>query len=111
MFNSITGKEGQIRIVELGAVIGQFSSWKLSRERRPHDDEKFTEFFTFRAECEYVNQALFSDDDYQPQIFVTVAKDRRRRQMDQFRLDQQEGRARTLTGRSLLIEGVTLCRV
>ena len=110
MFPTISGKEGTIRIVELGAVIGQFSSWRLSRERKQGRDEEFTEFYTFQAECEYINPSLFHDDDYSPQVFITVQRDRRTRRVDQFRLDQPPGRGRSLDGRSLLMEGCRLVR-
>lgn len=111
MFRNITGKEGSIKIVELGAVIGQFASWRLYQEKQQGDDDKYTKYFTFRAECEYINPDLFGDDDYHPEVFIVVKRDRRTRKVDQYRLEQAEGRKRSLDGRNLLMEGVTLCRV
>lgn len=109
-FGSIVGKEGKIEITELGAVIGQFSKWTLRREKVPGSDDKFTEFYTFQGECQYINPALFNDDDYAPQVFIVTQRDRRTKQATQFRLTQEEGRSRSLTGRSLLMEGCRLVR-
>ena len=109
-FNSITGKEGTIKIVELGAVIGQFSSWRLSRERVPGADDKFTEFYTFRGECHYINPALFKDEDYDPVVFIVTQRNPKTKQVTQFRLDQDKGNRRSLDGRRLLMEGCRLVR-
>ena len=110
MFRTVTGKEGSIKIVELGAVIGQFGSWRLSREPVPGRDDEYTQLYTFQAECEYINPALFEDRDYSPQVFIITQRDRKTREETQFRLEQDEGRARSLSGRSLLMEGCRLVR-
>lgn len=109
-FGSIVGKEGKIEITELGAVIGQFSSWRLRREKIPDSDDKYTEFYTFQGECHYINPALFNDEDYSPQVTIVTQRDRRTKQFTQFRLQQEEGRRRSLSGRSLLMEGCRLVR-
>jgi hypothetical protein len=110
LFSTISGKVGSIKIVELGVVIGQFNSWRLSRQRQTGSDERFTEFYTFQAECEYINPALFEDADYRPQVFITVQRDRKTRREEQFRLQQDDGHTRSLNGRSLLMEGCRLVR-
>ena len=110
MFQTISGKEGTIKIVELGAVIGQFSSWRLSKERKPDREDEFTELYTFQGECHYINPSLFHDEDYLPQVFITVQRKRRGRDEAQFRLQQEEGKTRSLSGRSLLMEGCRLAR-
>lgn len=89
MFRSITGKEGTIRIVELGAVIGQFANWKLQQERQGGSDDHYTKYYTFRGECQYINPELFNDDDYKPEVFIVVQRNRKTRQTEQFRLDQE----------------------
>jgi hypothetical protein len=109
MFRNTRGKEGSIRIVELGAVIGQFNDWRLSQDRIGEDTWGST--YTFQAECQYVNPELFNDVDYKPEVFIVVSRDRKTKKVDQFRLDQEEGGQRTLDGRSLLMKGVKLCRV
>lgn len=106
MFKSIKGREGVIRIVALGAVIGQTSSWELTREKV---GDESTAFFTFRAQLQYINPALFGDTDYHPKVFVTTGKDPQTRKPKQYRLEQAEGRKTSLEGRSLLMEGVKLC--
>lgn len=106
-FSRVTGKVGEIRIVELGAVIGQLARWDLVREMK---DDKPTGLYTFRGELSYVNKALFSDRDYEPTVIVTTGRDRQTKKPRQYRLEQEQGRKRTLTGRSLLMEGVRVCQ-
>lgn len=104
----VTGSDGAIRIVELGAVIGQVSKWSLTRETAG-DDETSTGYFTFRAEMRYINAALFESSEYESTVFITTGKDRQTRQVQQCRLEQAEGRKVELKGRSLLMEGVKVC--
>ena len=105
--NKIRGKEGFIRIVELGAVIGQFSDWTLVREKK--NEEEVLETFRFTGTLKYINQALFRDVDYVPVVFITTDRDRRTKKPNQYRLEQEEGATRTLDGRGLLMTGVKLC--
>lgn len=111
MFKSISGREGFIEIAKLGAVIGQLSQWRLYRDKLPNDDEHYSGTFTFQAECEYINPVLFNDPDYDQSVVVIVKRDRKRRVEEQYRLEQEQGQKRTLTGRSLLLEGVRLCKL
>jgi len=108
LFQTVSGKEGSIKIVELGAVIGQFSSWRLSKERKKDREDEFTELYTFQGECQYINPSLFYDEDYSPQVFLVVQRNRRTKKEEQFRLDQEPGKTRKLDGRSLLMEGCRL---
>lgn len=107
--NTVQGKEGFIRIEELGAVIGQFSSWTLTREKK--NEEEMLSTFRFNGTLQYVNPALFDDPDYVPVVIITTDRDRRTKKPNQYRLEQPEGATRTLEGRSLLLEGVTLCHL
>lgn len=109
MFNTISGKEGTITIVELGAVIGTFNSWRLSRERK-QDRDDYEQTFRFQGELQYINPALFADEDYRPQVIVTVARNKKTKREEQFRLVQDEGHVKSLNGRSLLMEGCRLVR-
>ena len=106
--NSIKGKEGFIRIVELGAVIGQFQQWTLQREKK--NEEEVLTTFRFTGTLKYINPALFNDADYVPVVFITTDRDRRTKKPNQYRLEQAEGATKSLDGRSLLLEGVTLCQ-
>ena len=107
--SSAIGKEGFIRIEELGAVIGQFSKWTLTREKK--NEEEMLKTYRFTGTLQYVNPALFNDPDYVPVVIITTDRDRRTKKPNQYKLEQVEGATRTLTGRSLLMEGVSLCRV
>lgn len=108
-FKEVQGTEGEIRIPELGAVIGQFRKWKLAKEVK--GDDTATGFYVFRAELKYINQALFNDRDYEHAIIVTTGRDRRARTKRQYRLELAEGRTANLKGRSLLMEGVRICQL
>lgn len=107
--NSVVGKEGFIRIEELGAVIGQLNKWSLHREKK--NEEEMLTTFRFTGTLQYINPALFADPDYVPVVIITTDRDRRTKKPNQYRLEQAEGATRTLDGRSLLLEGVTLCRL
>lgn len=106
--NTVVGKEGSIRIEELGAVIGQFSKWTLSREMK--NEEEMLSTFRFAGTLQYINPTLFDDPDYVPVVLITTDRDRRTKKPNQYRLEQAEGATRSLDGRSLLLEGVTLCQ-
>lgn len=106
--NTIVGKEGAIRIDEIGATIGIFETWKLAREKHPQNDEKYLETYRFNGSLKYINPALFNDEDYSPAVIITVSRDRRAGTVKQYRLEPQEGGTTTLKGRSLLMTGVKL---
>jgi hypothetical protein len=107
LFNTISGKEGFIRIEEIGATIGVFSAWRLDRERK--NEERYAETFRFNGTLKYINQALFEDDDYSPVVTINFRRDRHTKKVKQYRLDRSDGSAIELKGRSLLLTGVTPC--
>ena len=106
--SNVTGREGEIRIPGLGAVIGQLMKWSLVREVV---GDTPTGKYIFRADLKYINQALFNDTDYLPQVIITTAHDRKKGTKRQYRLELADGRRPKLNGRSLLMEGVTLWEV
>jgi len=107
--DTVIGKEGSIKIEELGAVIGQFTKWTLTREKK--NEEVTLKTFRFSGTLQYVNPALWNDPDYVPVVIITTDRDRRTKKPNQYRLEQDEGATRSLDGRSLLLEGVRLCPV
>ena len=106
LFQNVSGTEGVIRIVELGAVIGQFSKWRLDRMKVGEED--FGKLWRFQAELSYIQPVLFKDPDYVPKVFIVTGRDKRTRKDKQYRLTQVEGYTPVLNGRSLLMEGVEL---
>jgi hypothetical protein len=98
--NKMTGRFGEIRIDALGALVGSFSSWTLARREEggshggPYD---------LHADCSYLNPYLWDDPDYPKTITVQIGRDRR------YRLEQDPGTVRELTGRQLILKGVRLC--
>ena len=106
---SISGKEGFIRIEEIGATIGVFATWRLDREMKGED--KYADTFRFNGTLQYINPTLFNDEDYAPMVTITASRDRRMNKSKQYRLELGEGGTKTLNGRSLLMTGVTLCQL
>jgi len=104
---NVSGKEGVIRIEEIGATIGVFSGWRLDREMK--GEEKYANTFRFNGTLKYINPSLFDDEDYAPVVLITTGRDRRAKKLNQYRLELGEGSTKTLNGRSLLMTGVTLC--
>lgn len=108
MFGSqVRGKEGLVRIEEIGATIGVISAWTLSREKKGED--KYLKTFRFQGTLKYINPALFHDEDYVPVVSITTDRDRRTKKANQYRLEINEDGTRSLDGRSLLMTGVSLC--
>jgi hypothetical protein len=46
-----------------------------------------------------------------PVVIITTDRDRRTKKPNQYRLEQPRDATRSLEGRSLLLEGVSLCRL
>jgi hypothetical protein len=100
IFSRVEGREGEIRIPALGALIGQFQKWSLVRRGQDSPGEGL---YDLRAELSYVNPHLWNDPDYTKVIRITFSRGK------QYRLEQTlEGARVALEGRSLLVEGVKL---
>lgn len=94
---SLTGTEGEISFPSLGAKIGTFQSWQLTRheDNGAHDGP-----FILRAVFSYVNPLLW-DQPFTKQVEVRVGKKR-------YRLVQKPDAKSELIHRQLLMEGVSL---
>lgn len=106
LVNKIVGAEGKVELPELGAVVGQFQKWTVSKEKK--QDGTNTGRLKFRGELKYLNKALFNDPDYERSVVITLRRDRRARTKKQYRVDLSEGGKASLQGRVLLMEGVEL---
>jgi len=106
LVNKIVGAEGKVELPELGAVVGQFQKWTVSKERK--EDGTATGRLKFRGELKYINKSLFNDPDYERQVIITLQRDRRARTKKQYRVDLMDSGKVSLQGRVLLMEGVQL---
>jgi hypothetical protein len=107
VFKTQRGLHGRIEIVDLGAVIGETISWVLTR--RGNDENRRdpeAEFFDFRADLRFVNEALFNDDEYEKKVYINGGKGQ------SYLLEPVPGKGQrtALTGRSLVMERIKLCR-
>lgn len=102
MFKRISGIYGEVTIPSIGLHIGTMEDWTLTRreETPPGLGE-----WNLRAVFSYVNTFAFNSEDWKKEIRITLGDKRRGKQ---YRLEPTNGRT-VLDGRSLLIEGVTLC--
>jgi len=90
---------GIIDIPFLGAKVGEFSSWTLQRRG---DEGPDSGLYDLHAVLSFISEALWEDDEYKKRIVINISPAK------QYRLEQVPGMRTVLTGRSLLIEGVTL---
>lgn len=93
---------GWMEIEHLGAKVGDFSSWKLTRRGEEGIDASL---YDLRAIFKSVSRALFDDPEYADWRTVTVVISAHK----QYRLEQVVGMRTVLNGTSLLMEGVRLC--
>lgn len=102
LFKRITGIYGEVTIPSIGLTIATMGDWTLLRreETTPELGE-----WDLRAVFSYVNAYAFGAEEWKKEIRITIGDKRRGKQ---YRLDPTIGRT-VLEGRSLLIEGVTLC--
>jgi len=95
---SLTGTDGEVKFPTLGAHIGTFQSWKLTRQQ---DNGAHDGPFILTAVFSYVNPLLW-DQPFTKSFEVRIGKKR-------YRLDQMPDAKCELVHKQLIMEGVTLC--
>ena len=90
---------GIIDIPFLGAKVGEIQNWTLQRRG---DEGPDAGLYDLHAVLSFMSNALWDDDEYTKRVVVNISP------LKQYRLEQVPGMRTVLTGRSLLIEGVTL---
>lgn len=107
IFQKIGGIEGTVTIPSLGALIGKMDKWSLTmrRDEEDSDGEGAVGLYDLRAVFSYFNPHLWEDKDYEKDIVVVLGKGPQRLQ---FRVQQANGEETVLTGRTLLMKGVSL---
>lgn len=100
--DKIWGKGGKVDVPAVGLLVGEFTSWELKRrEESPEGKGPFT----LRATFAHVIPWMFNDPAISHRIVVEIGRGQ------QYRLETDDDSRTVLDGPSLLIEGVTLCRV
>ena len=101
IFRSITGREGQIQIDDFGVVVASMTMWTLTRRGEDGPDAAL---YDLNAALSFVNPALWEDEDYEKSVSLVIARGK-----PPYGLKQEPGFKRLLQGKSLLMEGVSLC--
>lgn len=90
---------GIVDVPFLGAKVGEFREWTLTRRG---DTGRDAELYDLRAAFSFVSEALWEDPEYTKRVVVSITPNKH------FRLVQAPGYATVRQGSSLVIEGVTL---
>ena len=102
LFRRISGVKGDVRIPALGALIGTMSQWSLTRRGGEDGASNGDGLYDLRVVFSYLNPHLWEDEDYTKQIVVTLGRTK------QFRVQKANDEVTVLTGRTLLMKGVSL---
>jgi len=100
LFKSLRGEEGYIEAKYIGAPIGTFVSWSLTRRGEAGPAAGLYDLY---AVFRYVNTALFEDPDYEKEIVLKLSKSKRLRIVG--------GQRTELVGKQLRMEGVEIWRL
>ena len=90
---------GVVDVPFLGAKVGEFANWTLTRRG---DEGRDADLYDLRAAFSFVVEALWEDPDYEKRIVISLNPRKH------FRLEQAQGYATVRQGKSLVIEGVTI---
>ena len=102
MFKRLYGSFGKIDVPSVGLLIGEMSSWDLQRrEEVPPDKGEYV----LRASFSHLSAWMFNDPQLSHRIVIEIGRGQ------QYRLEADDDARTVLDGRSLLIEGVKLCRL
>lgn len=96
----VEGIEGEVSIPALGASIGTFAKWTLTRSEDGRSKESE---FTLRGAFSYLNPTLWADESLTKRITINLG-----RNGTKYLLVQKPDRKTVLSGTSIIMEGVTL---
>jgi hypothetical protein len=103
LFGRIEGIGGGIVVPFIGIHVATITQWRLVQRGA---DGRDAGLYNLHAALSFVNRAIWDDPEYEKEVTVELGRNRMR-----FRIEQAEGFATQLTGKSLTMEGVTPCRV
>ncbi len=96
---TFSGKEGEITIPGLGAVVGTFHKWTLMR---PVDDAPGNPVWNLQAVLSYSNPTLLQNEWLEKKFILILNKDTK--------IEICSYETMRLEGASLLLEGVIQCQ-
>lgn len=96
---SFSGKEGEIVVPGLGAVVGTFHKWTLMR---PADDAPGNPVWTLQAVLSYSNNTLLLNEQLNKKFVLFLSKDKK--------IELCGYESMRLEGASLLLDGVIQCQ-
>jgi len=102
VFKQLWGQHGKIDVPTVGLLIGEMTSWNLERREEVPPGKGA---YVLRAAFATLSEWMFSDPALSHRIVIEIGRGQ------QYRLEPDDDARTVLDGRSLLIEGVTLCRL
>jgi hypothetical protein len=97
---AVRGIEGEVTIPALGATIGTFAKWTLTRSEDGRSNESE---YVLRGAFSYFNPVLWEDESLQKRVTIRLG-----RNGTQYLLVQKPDRRTVLEGSSIIMEGITL---
>lgn len=104
LFGRIEGIGGGIIVPFIGIHVATITNWRLVQRGA---DGRDAALYNLHAALSFVNRAIWDDPEYEKEVIVNLGRNNPRR----YRIEQAEGFATQLTGKSLTMEGVTPCPV
>jgi hypothetical protein len=102
VFKKLYGSVGKVENAAMGVLIGEMSSWELMART---DEQPGPGDFVLRASFSTLIEWMFNDPAMPRRIVIEIGRGQ------QYRLEVVDDARTVLDGRSLLIEGVNLCRL
>jgi hypothetical protein len=99
-FSTLSGKDGEITVVGLGAVVGTFHSWTLTR---PADDARGNPGWTLRAVLSWSNETMLKSEILDKRIILRLNSEKK------IELCGYESMILE-NGINMILEGVTQCQ-
>jgi hypothetical protein len=100
ILKAVRGIEGEVSVPALGATIGSFAKWTLTRSEDGHSKESE---YVLRGAFSYLNPILWADEALNKRITIRLGKEGR-----EYLLVQAPDRRTVLEGTSIIMEGITL---
>jgi len=105
LFQKISGEQGSVTIPTLGVQVGTMSQWRLTLRPAADGSDDSDGLYDLRAVFNQFQPYLWEDEDYEKLIVVVLGRGKQRLQ---FRVQKASGEATVLTGRTLLMKGVSI---
>jgi len=99
MFKRLWGKYGKIDVPSVGLLIGEMTSWDLTRREETPPDHGV---YVLRASFSYLSEWMFNDPALKHRIIIEIGRGKH------YRLEADADARTVLDVRSLMIEGVSL---